>query len=379
MAWSTGSFGANAVGNHIGVLDVKLLENAKWIIYDAAAGLTPGNLVLNGTFATNDYTSWTAGANWSAATGVSKRTPAASTTVTQNITLKIGYYYDAVLDVSLRTAGTLTVSMTNTTGGPLVISADGNYTIHFYCTAAAAVLTFTPDANFDGAFDNVTLNQVLTNCKVYQCSDAGSNCLFYVKVDDQHLGFAVIELWEGWNSGTHIGTGAFLKTVGSSVDLRITSGAGGYGISVRNHCFIWQDNFNTTGSYIGQPRRKDVSKNIVVFCGQGSSANYPGLAKPGNDAYTSWGSLFDELGNKVNLGFPASDGTAYRLKTILGELELRETPLVNLTTFFIMGELEGVASYGNSNVGVVTGDTCVIGGVTWGCQFSAYLCWIEHA
>lgn len=220
------------------------------------------------------------------------------------------------------------------------------------------------------------------NVNVYKCLDAAANCLFYVRVDNWTIGgVGIIQLWEGWDAGAHAGIGASLTAVGTSATLKMTHGIGGYGISVRDHCFIWQDYVNNRGVYIGQPRRKDTSKNIVVFIGSGDTPGANPLGVPGAVVATAWGSLFDELGNKVALGFVMSGGGATAIvKTITGVLELRETPLVNLTTKLIMGELEGVASYGAATTaGIVTGDTCVIGGVTWKAIYATNLSWVEQA
>lgn len=220
------------------------------------------------------------------------------------------------------------------------------------------------------------------NAKVYECADAGENCLFYVYVGNNAAGYAIIELWEGWDAGAHAGTGASLKAVGASITLKITYGAGGYGISVRDHCFIWQNYAGDNGAYVGQPRRKDTSKNIVLYCGPGNAPGGNALGLPGSNEANAWGTLFDEVGNKVYVGNGAGDcGGPTRVKTIAGEIELRETPLTNLTTLLIMGEMEGVASYPNTNAGIVTGDTAVIDGVTWRANavYSTNLTFVEQA
>lgn len=218
-----------------------------------------------------------------------------------------------------------------------------------------------------------------TNAKVYECTDAGENCLYYVYVDNNNAGYGIIQLWEGWNAGTHAGTGVSLTAVGTSSSLKLTYGAGGYGVSVRNHCFIFQDYVGSRGTYIGQPRRKDVSKNIVLYCGSGGTPGFNALGSQGTTAALAWGTLFDELGNKVNVGFSGSSGT-FHVKTIAGEVELRETSLTNLTTNQVMGEMEGVASYNvATNAGITTGDTCIIDGVTWSAIYQQYLTFVEQA
>ena len=218
------------------------------------------------------------------------------------------------------------------------------------------------------------------NIRVYACVDAAAVCLFYLYIDNTVAGVGTVQLWQGWNAGAHVGVGISLTFIGTSVSLKITYGAGGYGISVRDHCFIWQDYVGRRGAYIGQPRRKDVSKNIVVYCGSGGTPGFNALGYSGATASTAWSSLFDELGNKSELTFSGQAGT-FQVKTILGELELRETPLTNNVTHFLLGELEGVASYGGTlEGGIVTGDTCLMpGGNVWSALVWVYYTFVENA
>ena len=369
MAWLTGSFPDTAVGRMIAVLDAQLVGNAHWTVHDAAAGISPGDLMLNGNFATNDYTSWTAGANWSAATGKSKRTPAVATTVTQTKTLKIGYYYDAVIVVSLRTAGTLTVSMTNTTGGPLAIVADGTYTIRFLATSTSCVLTFTPDANFDGAFDDVTLNQVLTNCKVYKCTDGVVNCTFYLKVDDEHIGFSVLELWEGWDAGTHVGTGVGRTVSSGLIPFRWNRPTGGWNISLHDHWFILT-NADYAGYWCGRPTLYDVTKNIVMIACAGTTGTvYNNLAYYSGGGGGGWAFLFDENGSQTDAvggqGGAASYGTNRYWKGIDGRYHVTEELIVNTTSTLVVGVLTGVVNAGDLAGGLINGDLITISGVDW--------------
>ncbi|MCJ7828476.1 MAG: hypothetical protein MUP81_01900 [Dehalococcoidia bacterium] len=219
--------------------------------------------------------------------------------------------------------------------------------------------------------------------RVYECIDVAAVCLFYVYIDNTAAAVGVVQLWEGWNAGAHVGVGVSLTFIGTSVSLKMTYGAGGYGISVRDHCFIWQDYVGAgRGWYIGQPRRKDTSLNIVVYCGSGGTPGANALGLPGSVVTTAWVSLFDELGNKSALAFSMYSAGSYAIvKTILGEIELRETPLTNTVTQFILGELEGVASYGAATIaGIVNGDTCLMpGGIIWGALYNSYLTFVERA
>jgi len=220
------------------------------------------------------------------------------------------------------------------------------------------------------------------NIRVYECEDIAAVCLFYVYIDNTVASVGTVQLWEGWNAGAHVGVGASLTFVGTSVSLKINYGAGGYGISVRDHCFIWVSFVQNRCAYIGQPRRKNTAINIVVYCGSGGTPSSNALGIPGTIVATAWGSLFDELGNIAVMGFSGSQGGAnFVVKTIFGEIELRETPLTNVSTNFLIGELEGVASYGTANIaGIAMGDTCLMpGGVLWIAVMNIALSFIEEA
>jgi hypothetical protein len=55
------------------------------------------NLVSNHDFATNDFTGWTAGANWSAATGAAVHTPGSTEALTQTIAIENGKVYNITI------------------------------------------------------------------------------------------------------------------------------------------------------------------------------------------------------------------------------------------------------------------------------------------
>jgi hypothetical protein len=386
MAYSSGILGANAFGNLIAILDAKLLENAHWSIYDAAAGVD-AEILTNGNFAAGN-TDWSVAANWSTATGAAVHTPGSAGALAQSIASlanHIYWYIDVTFTASV-SASNVVLTVTNgtlvsITGGTATIAASGTYTARFYINHVSntPVLTFTPNTLFDGSIDDVAGTVVTSNCKVYRCYDATENCDFYMWVDDAHPGFSVIQLWEGWNAGTHVGVGASLAAAGTSAHLKINYAPGGWGISVRDHCFTWQDYVGDGGAFVGQPDRYDTSKNIVVFCGPGHTATTNSLGAPATSSEAAWSTLFDENGNKVNLSFIGMSGATSRVKTIGGEVILRENQLVNQTSFLVLGKMPGVASYGGSASGIITGDTVVIGGVTWRACYSTYLSFVELA
>jgi hypothetical protein len=392
MAWSTGNLGVNAPGNLIALLNVKLLENAHWSIYDANAadGVAPAaDFITNGDFATNALPPWTSASGWSAATGKAVHGTGNTSTLVQTIS-SLANKNGLVVEITFTMAGNagVIVSLTNATfisitGGTTTITAAGTYTGRWQLNSATApVITFNPSpSTFTGSIDNVVGSIPYANTTVYRCYDATENCDFYVRVDDNHYGLSVIELWEGWDAVTHVGIGASLKSVGTSLFLQMTYGAGGYGISVRDHCFVWKDYVGNNGAFVGQPERYDTSKNIVVYCGPGMTPGINALGIPGAVVANAWGTLFDEVGNKVSVGFSGSGGGATNgVKTIGGEVVLAENELTNITTSMVLGRMSGVASYGAAaSAGIITGDTVVIDGVTWEACFSTNLSFIKQA
>jgi hypothetical protein len=389
MAYYSGVMGANAPGNLVSILDTYLLENEHWTLYDENGTLPGANKITNGDFAAGN-TGWTVGANWSTASGAAVHTPGSAAVLSQSQgAITAGVCYDYTFTVSGMTAGTLTVTIpTYCTGSSLVVSSDGTYNVRFICTGSGTgVLTFTPASAFDGALDDVSgYVNYTTSSHVYRCYDAAENCDFYVKVYDTYvgLGYASVQLWEGWNAGSHVGVGASLTAPGTATSLRMSVPLVGqsWGISVRDHCFIFQDYSNKVGTYVGQPIRYDTSKNIVIYCGWGNdqTAGNP-LGMYGSVPATAWAALFDDTGATANIGMVAGNGGSNAgVKTIGGDVILRNTLIYSGTTSLIMGKLEGIASYGTGAIaGIVNAETVVINGVTWKACYNTNLSFFEMA
>jgi hypothetical protein len=130
------------------------------------ATVSATNLITNGDFATNDLTSWTAAAGWSAATGKAVHTAGIAdvTALVQAVAMTTGAIYQIQFTISGRTAGTLTMTCGALPTNMNAISADG---IQYWSVTAAATtnynLTFTPTATFDGAIDNISVKLVTAN------------------------------------------------------------------------------------------------------------------------------------------------------------------------------------------------------------------------
>ncbi len=122
-------------------------------------------LVTNGTFATNDFTGWTAGANWSAATGKAVHTAGSVETLAQNISVVSGTTYQIAFAISDVSAGSVAVAL----GAVALIdsgasTAFAGITIYNRTLVAGATgslaLTFTPSNNFAGALDGISVKAI---------------------------------------------------------------------------------------------------------------------------------------------------------------------------------------------------------------------------
>ena len=202
-----------------------------------------------------------------------------------------------------------------------------------------------------------------TNCKVYRCYDAAENVDFYVKVDDNYTGYAVIELWEGWNEGTHTGTGSSLTTCGGYA-MQIYRPIGGWLMSVRNHRFIFI-NATYCGTYIGQLVRYDTTKNMPVYIGSQVQTDWNTIVYYDSASLSAWWTLFDEIGSQRLL---CSYGyyTSYKfIKTIAGTMLISETPIFNDTSKLVLGLMEGSMHLYDADNGLANGDIISINGIEW--------------
>jgi len=204
-----------------------------------------------------------------------------------------------------------------------------------------------------------------TNAKVYRNYDASANVDYYVKIDDNYADYAIVELWEGWDSGSHSGTGNSLTQINSNT-MYIRKPSGGYGIAVSNHRFIFVYLASGYAYYIGQLIRFDVSKNMpiaIVATSSGSTYNPLGYYNLGS--YSGWACLFDENGNSGTILASRADTSSYQsLLTIASTVMIFETPILNINTKKIMGQLEGVCKYYNAS-NLTNGQTVSLDGYEW--------------
>lgn len=357
MAWYSGQFADTAYGRLADELDEILPDVATWSIYDDFSGFSPTTLITNGNFSTLDFTGWSAGTGWAAGTGAAVKTAGTASNLTQTLSSgAINYTYKVTFDWT-RTAGTLTVTLTNTTGSNAISSGTSGSATYYYTTAVSAtsVLTFAAGSTFAGSVDNVVVERYVANTRVYECDDSGgSGALFYVLVADDNTGFALIELWEGWNSTTHAGTGASRIVFSSTYTLRIYRPASGWNISVKDYSFR-MINGTGEGYYIGRPGVVHESgQNVVMFCGCSTTSGYNAISYSyPNNQYGGWCFLFDEdeTQNLAVDGMSCASGQAIRRATQYadGRIYTLPTTIVNVSTLYQVGYFTDVLNFGDAS------------------------------
>jgi hypothetical protein len=209
-------------------------------------------------------------------------------------------------------------------------------------------------------------NAAGTNVKVYRNYDAAANVDYYVRVADNQTTYAIIQVWQGWNAVTHVGTGQSLTTIGGYT-MRIWKWAGGYGLSVKDHRFVYVDTAMYKGTYVGQLSRYDTTKNMPVYIGhlEDAYANNP-LGGPDDNYSIGWRCLFDE-GGTVRVLWPYGMGSSYmKPKTIAGNYIVFECPVFGDGSYLLMGALNGVAYYYQFGWGYpLNGDIVTLNGIDW--------------
>lgn len=207
------------------------------------------------------------------------------------------------------------------------------------------------------------------NCKVYKCVDAVTGALFYLKVDDNYVAYAVLELWEGWNATTHVGIGASKKGTDAMNLFWWLRPLGFWKLSLHDNYFTFI-NSNYSGNFCGRPALYNAALNVVLITAESIyAAGWNSLCRYANDGYGGWGFLFDEAGGQTNArggGGGSYNSPEYRdIKGIDGKYHIIEEPVSNFNTRLVVGTLPGIANGGNYDNGLANGDTVTIGGVDW--------------
>lgn len=225
-------------------------------------------------------------------------------------------------------------------------------------TAAGQGLAKVWDAIVDGSpCWSVYDSAAGTNKKVYRCYDptSGENSDFYVLVDDNYVGYWLIQLWEGWDAGAHAGTGDHIEVSSAANTFRQNRPVGGFYLAINCHRLIYIETTNWTSQYIGQPRRYSKAYNTPLICSYSSGTVYVcPMAFISSSAQSACRFLFDEAGNQALIqGDGGQSCPDYNLiYGIDGRYHFPNEKVVSgKTTGLAIGTLDGViATGGNSQV-----------------------------
>jgi hypothetical protein len=183
------------------------------------------------------------------------------------------------------------------------------------------------------------------NAKTYRCLDAGNNVDFCVYVDDNQADFSIIEIWEDWNAGAHVGVGASLTDVSANV-FRVYASQGVH-VMVSDHRVLLGGSVGAQGYYIGQPTRFDVTKNMPFYIGSTDGGSHYGtLGRYELSTQIAWRTLWDHSGNVDRQIRPYAYNSAQKFaRTCRGTYVFEEIVVYEEIGKVCQGYLEGVAHF----------------------------------
>lgn len=211
-----------------------------------------------------------------------------------------------------------------------------------------------------------TANGMAANSAVYRCYDPYGPTDFYLKVDNNYAGYAVIEGWEGWNAVTHAGIGISL-TYGASATyyLRIYY-TQSWAMQVENFRFsLLTLNGNMHHYFIGRPDELfDETKNIVLFVVRSTSATDINPFGYGTDSANSRTCrfLFDETGVANSIAKLSLTGP---IATIGGSVLIDECRVINTITSLVVGVIHKNVACGENILTAYGGNVYQIQGKQW--------------
>jgi hypothetical protein len=144
----------------------------------------------------------------------------------------------------------------------------------------------------------------------------------------------------------HVGTGASLYSDGTYVP-RIRKIAGGYGLSVRDHRFVFVSTQSGYANYVGETIRADDSFSMPIIISHDSAAVI-GTMNPlgfyGGGATKAYWRCMRDHANVQRFIYPGVYGAAvtYIIKDFNGNYWLTEWPIYLATINRLLGFLEGV-------------------------------------
>jgi len=264
-------------------------------------------IVINGDFAT-DLSGWTAGANWAWSSGTALHTAGSTATIYQGVATTANEHYRVSVTMSGRTAGSVTMTLQNSTDS-FTLNSNSTYIVSFKAgTTATNNLIFTPTTDFNGALDDVSF-KLITPASIYGfsildstgmcsnlCSIAGSSALhnIFLGVDSGKLNIDGDEnIFAGYQAGASNTTGSGNAYFGYQSGKNSTTGSlnaffgyqSGYSSTtgfLNNFMGYLSGTSNTTGSYntflgaySGRYNTTGYSNSFVGYnCGQNNTTGY---------------------------------------------------------------------------------------------------------
>lgn len=185
------------------------------------------NLIVNGTFA-SDLSSWTVsgtGTGWTwDASGKAKHTAGNTETLSQAISVTNSTYYQIVFRVTGGTGGTFTIKLGTVTQNTNFKYNDESWTtfqasgkgalILRANTTASVAFTITPTADFDGLFDDITV----------QAITASPNDALYLKDSGGGIGHSIRSGGSGLNTVIGQSSLPFPNSAGGTTGTNVAIG-----------------------------------------------------------------------------------------------------------------------------------------------------------
>lgn len=275
-------------------------------IQGSNSGTTLGTTLLtNGNFATNSFTGWTAGSNWSAATGKAVHTAGSTATLYQAVSLTSGTTYQIDLTQSSASAGSVTISvgsMFSTTVG----TTDTNRTFSFTATATGSQnFVITPSSDYNGSLDDFAIRPVTGT----------STAEFALLNSDGSLG------WEARSGGTALNN----IFIGSNSGITNTNGANNSALGYNTL------SSNTSGNYNN------------AFGSQALKSNTYGS----NNAAFGFSSLFSNVSGSTNSAL--GNNSLYSNTSGSSNTAIGFSSLYNNTTGYYNSALGSYSLYSNTS------------------------------
>jgi len=248
----------NAAGTPIVTLDTtNLLAYVTGAVSTAPLG---SELIVNGDFASNDFAGWTAGANWSAATGAAVHTAGAVETITQSVSVTSGTKYQIVFTTAGRTAGSIMIALGVVTldvgSGTTAITTNSTQTLSITAGATGAVaFTVTPTSDWNGSIDSISLKAIGTAQSALSLKDDAGNVFIEFRgkqsLHNAAAGYQALRFNTTGSSNTAAGPQAlYSNTTGSyntaaGYQALFSNTTGSYNAAAGTYTLF----SNTTGSY----------------------------------------------------------------------------------------------------------------------------------